>query len=107
MLFGTFAIQAEGSIPAVVVRSTAYGSWMDTNMSFEERAADLVSRMTVAQKTTTSTTASGNDYVKTPAIPALNIKATNMWSEALHGIARQGIATSFPTALSIDRKSVV
>ena len=101
MLFGIFAMQAEGSIPAVVVRSTAYGSWTDTNLTFEERAADLVSRMTVAQKATTSTTASGNDYVKTPAIPALNIKATNMWSEALHGIARQGIATSFPTALSM------
>ena len=86
---------------ATVVRSTAYGPWKDISLTFEERAADLVSRMTVTQKARTSTTGSGNDYVKTPAIPALGIGSINMWSEALHGIARQGNATSFPTALSM------
>ncbi|MBR3823805.1 MAG: glycoside hydrolase family 3 C-terminal domain-containing protein [Lachnospiraceae bacterium] len=36
-----------------------------------------------------------------PAIPRLNVPAYNWWNEGLHGVARAGIATSFPQAIGI------
>lgn len=69
--------------------------YMDTNYSFEERAADLVSRMTLEEKV------SQLGY-KAPAIERLGVAEYDYWKEALHGVARQGKATSFPTALSLS-----
>ena len=68
---------------------------MDTSYSFEERAADLVSRMTLEEKV------SQVGY-QAPAIERLGVAEYDYWKEALHGIARQGKATSFPTALSLS-----
>jgi beta-glucosidase len=56
--------------------------------SFAERAADLVSRMTVAEKASQSTGS------MSPAIPRLGISKYQWWNEALHGFA----ATSPETA---------
>ncbi len=67
----------------------------DESYSFEERAADLVSRMTLEEKV------SQIGY-KAPAIERLGVSAYDYWKEALHGVARQGKATSFPTALSMS-----
>ena len=64
-------------------------------LSFEERAADLVSRMTPAEKYSQLTARTAS------AIPRLGIKAYDWWSEGLHGVARDGEATSFPTGLGI------
>ena len=36
-----------------------------------------------------------------PAIPRLNVPAYNWWNEGLHGVARAGIATSFPQAIGM------
>lgn len=36
-----------------------------------------------------------------PAIPRLNIPAYNWWNEGLHGVARAGVATSFPQAIGM------
>ena len=36
-----------------------------------------------------------------PAIDRLNIPEYNWWNEALHGVARAGVATSFPQAIGI------
>ncbi|HJA93104.1 MAG TPA: glycoside hydrolase family 3 C-terminal domain-containing protein [Candidatus Eisenbergiella merdipullorum] len=36
-----------------------------------------------------------------PAIPRLGIPAYNWWNEALHGVARAGVATSFPQAIGM------
>ena len=36
-----------------------------------------------------------------PAIPRLGIPAYNWWSEGLHGVARNGIATVFPQAIGM------
>ena len=69
--------------------------YTDPAYSFEERAADLVSRMTLEEK------ASQIGY-KAPAIERLGVSAYDYWKEALHGVARQGKATSFPTALSMS-----
>ncbi|MDR3202993.1 MAG: glycoside hydrolase family 3 C-terminal domain-containing protein, partial [Bifidobacteriaceae bacterium] len=67
--------------------------------SFAERAADLVSRMTLAEKITqfgASTSSSGS-----AAVPRLGLKAYRYWNEALHGVARVGEATALPTGLGI------
>lgn len=101
MVFGIMVIQTSAAETAVVIRSTAYGAFKDTSLTFEERAADLISHMSNRQKAQQLSTHSGNDYVVTPAIPALGVGDTHLWSEALHGVARQGIATSFPTGLSM------
>ena len=36
-----------------------------------------------------------------PAIPRLNVPAYNWWNEGLHGVARAGVATSFPQAIGM------
>jgi len=69
--------------------------YQNESLSFEERAADLVSRMTLEEKLCQL------DY-KAAAVDRLGINAYNYWSEALHGVARQKQATSFPTALSMS-----
>ncbi|HBF35858.1 MAG TPA: hypothetical protein DDW50_00880 [Firmicutes bacterium] len=53
--------------------------YLDTSYSFAERAADLVSRMTPAEK------ASQMISSQAPAIPRLGIHAWGWWNETLHG----------------------
>jgi beta-glucosidase len=69
-------------------------AYLDEGLSFEERAKDLVSRMTLEEKVTQM-------LHKSPAIPRLGIPAYNWWNEALHGVARAGVATVFPQAIGI------
>jgi beta-glucosidase len=83
---GTLAFASPGNADEPIYR--------DTSRSFEERAADLVSRMTLEEKIAQLQ----ND---TPAIPRLNIPAYEWWNEALHGVARAGAATVFPQAIGL------
>ncbi len=62
--------------------------------SFEARARDLVSRMTLEEKVSQM-----QDVA--PAIPRLGIPEYNWWNEALHGVARSGTATVFPQAIGV------
>lgn len=59
-----------------------------------KKAHELVSRMTLEEK------ASQLRY-DAPAIPRLDIPAYNWWNEGLHGVARAGVATSFPQAIGM------
>ena len=59
-----------------------------------KRAQELVGRMTLEEK------ASQLRY-DSPAIPRLGIPAYNWWNEALHGVARAGVATVFPQAIGM------
>ena len=61
-----------------------------------KRAQELVGRMTLEEK------ASQLRY-DSPAIPRLGIPAYNWWNEALHGVARAGVATVFPQAIAWRR----
>ena len=63
-------------------------------LSFEERARDLASRMTLEEKI-------AQMQYEAPAIERLNIPGYNWWSEALHGVARAGVSTVFPQAIGI------
>ena len=62
--------------------------YKDRSLSPEERAKDLVSRLTLEEKASLSV------YTSAP-VEALGIKAYNWWNEALHGVARNGSATVF------------
>ena len=66
----------------------------DTKRSFEERARDLVSRMTLEEKVSQL----GHTA---DAIPRLGIPEYNWWNEGLHGVARAGVATVFPQAIGL------
>src|SRR5690606_30137942 len=68
--------------------------WRDRDRSFEERAADLVSRMTLEEKVSQMMN-------NAPAIPRLDVPAYEWWNEALHGVARAGAATVFPQAIGL------
>ena len=61
---------------------------------FRERAKELVSQMTLEEKAFQMLNGA-------PEINRLNIKAYNWWNEALHGVARAGVATVFPQAISL------
>lgn len=66
----------------------------DKAKEYEKRAKELVKQMTLEEKVfQTMHTA--------PAIPRLGIKAYNWWNEALHGVARAGVATVFPQAIGL------
>jgi beta-glucosidase len=69
-------------------------AYLDTTRAFEERAADLVSRLTLEEKAALM-------QHDNPAIPRLGIPAYDWWNEALHGVARAGPATSFPQAIGM------
>src|SRR4051812_25071595 len=56
--------------------------YQDASYSNRERAADLVSRMTLAEK------ASQTISSMSPAIPRLGVPAFGWWNEALHGVSR-------------------
>mgnify|MGYP001799340672 CR=1 FL=1 len=63
-------------------------------VSFEERAQDLVSRMTLSEKVSQM-------RYDAPPIERLGIPAYNWWNECLHGVGRAGEATVFPQAIGL------
>ena len=68
--------------------------YKDTSLLAQERAEDLVSKMTIEER------ASQLRY-DAPAIERLGIPEYNWWNEALHGVARAGTATMFPQAIGL------
>lgn len=68
--------------------------YTNKELSFEDRAKDLVARMTLEEKVTQM-------LHSAPAIPRLGITAYNWWNEALHGVARAGTSTMFPQAIGM------
>ncbi|HEU5429000.1 MAG TPA: glycoside hydrolase family 3 C-terminal domain-containing protein [Actinocrinis sp.] len=101
----TTTLAVAGTAPPAAARAGG-GSvpiYLDTHYSFSERAADLVSRMTLPEKVAQLHTNSA------PAIPRLGVQQYTYWSEGQHGINTLGAdsnnggatggvhATSFPT----------
>ena len=68
--------------------------YKNTSLSPQERATDLVSRLTLEEKVALMQNAS-------PAVPRLGIKPYEWWNEALHGVGRAGLATVFPQAIGM------
>lgn len=90
------ALHREGAGPA----------YLDPGRPAEERAADLVARMTLEEKAYQLISS------QSPALPALGVAAYGWWNEAAHGIAREQTntggnppilvnTTSYPVDLSL------
>jgi len=68
--------------------------YQNPNLSSEERAKDLISRLTLEEKAALMCDVS-------EAIPRLGIKNFNWWSEALHGLANNDDVTVFPQPIGM------
>src|SRR5262245_64241672 len=66
--------------------------YQNQSLPFETRVNDLVSRLTLEEKVQQM-----KDVA--PSIERLGVPAYNWWNEALHGVARSGLATVFPQAI--------
>ena len=69
-------------------------AYLDNNLPIPERVQDLLSRLTLDEKV-----AMMNH--PTQGVQRLGIPGYNFWSEALHGVARNGRATVFPQAIGM------
>ena len=68
--------------------------YQNPSLSPAERAADLCSRLTIEEKAALM-------MDQSPAIERLGIPQFEWWSEALHGIGRNGYATVFPITMNM------
>ncbi len=101
ILLATFSVFSLGSAASQAQQATnekrpSCGSaacpFLNPALAPDERAKDLVGRMTLDEKV-------GQMQDVAPAIPRLGIPAYNWWNEALHGVARNGFATNFPQSI--------
>jgi len=69
-------------------------AYRNPDLPAEQRAADLVSRMSLEEKVLQMQNSA-------PAITRLGVPAYDWWNEGLHGVARAGQATVFPQAIGI------
>ncbi len=76
-----------------VAQDPANLPFMNPKLSPEERASDLVHRMTLAEKATQM-------YNNSASVPRLNVPAYQWWSEALHGVINQGV-TEYPEPIGL------
>jgi beta-glucosidase len=67
--------------------------YMNPKISPEERAVDLVHRMTLQEKASQLVN-------QARAVPRLNVPAYDWWSEALHGVIADGV-TEFPEPIGL------
>lgn len=77
-----------------VFGQTSAPIYKDPKQPLEKRVDDLVSRMTLEEKASLMTDTES-------AVDRLGIPAYGWWNEALHGVARAGIATVFPQAIGL------
>jgi beta-glucosidase len=68
--------------------------FQNKNLPFERRVADLVSRLTLSEKAALM-------LYKSSAVDRFEIPYYTWWNEALHGVARAGVATMFPQAIAM------
>ena len=81
-------------VNSCLAQDDAQPAYKNTKLTFEERARDLVQRMTLEEKIAQlGHTADG--------VERLGIPEYNWWNEGLHGVARAGVATVFPQAIGL------
>ena len=68
--------------------------YQNPELPFEQRADDLLARLTLDEKVSLMMDVS-------PAIPRLGIPQFHWWNEALHGVGRNGYATVFPITMGM------
>ena len=83
-----------GSVPqSAIAQEPANLPYLNPQLSPEQRATDLVRRMTLAEKATQMQNNSA-------AVPRLKIPAYQWWSEALHGVINEGV-TEYPEPIGL------
>lgn len=85
-------------IVAAILYAVAGGAqtlpYQNPNLSAKERATDLCGRLTLEEKASLMQDQSN-------AIPRLGIPQFAWWSEALHGVGRNGFSTVFPSCIGM------
>jgi len=87
--FLSILLLASGTVLFSINTSGQQMPFQDPGRSFEQRARDLISRLTIEEKASLM-------FDQSPAIPRLGINKFNWWSEALHGLANNDNVTVFP-----------
>lgn len=89
LAFSTLTATSQGLNPG---NSSAMLPYQNPNLSAETRAEDLITRLTLEEKTKLM-------MDESPAIDRLGIPQFQWWNEALHGVGRNGFATVFPITM--------
>jgi beta-glucosidase len=90
LLISIFIVLA---VRGLYAQDTAQPAYLNQSLPPQQRAADLVHRMTVEEKVTQLVNQSR-------AVPRLNVPDYDWWSESLHGVARNGTA-EFPEPIGL------
>jgi beta-glucosidase len=90
LLFPALLVACAARLPA----QTPHPAYMNPDLPFGQRVDDLVSRMTLEEKVSQMMDVAAG-------IDRLGVPPYNWWNEALHGVARSGLATSFPQAIGL------
>jgi beta-glucosidase len=88
LVLSTFPLAQSGA------NGEAKPGYQDASLTIDQRAADLISRMTLEEKISQMMNAA-------EPIDRLGIPAYDWWNETLHGVARAGYATVFPQAIGM------
>ncbi len=81
------------SVGSLFAQNSEQPAYLNTALPPQQRAEDLVRRMTVEEKVTQLVN-------QARAIPRLKVPAYDWWSEALHGVATNG-TTEFPEPIGL------
>ena len=92
-LLAALAVSITLACVASAQEGAAKPAYQDPRLSPEERAADLVHRMTLDEKASQLVN-------QARAIPRLGVTAYDWWSESLHGVAVNG-TTEFPEPIGL------
>ncbi len=82
------------SLPQGAAGQTPAPPYKDPALPLDRRVDDLVARMTLEEKISQMMNGAA-------AVERLGIPEHDWWNEALHGVARAGIATVFPQAIGL------
>ena len=87
-------VLGNGFVPTAVPVHIKHYLFQDSSLPTAARVEDLVSHLTLREKV-------GQMRYTAPGITRLGIPSYNWWNEALHGVARAGVATVFPQAIGL------
>ena len=87
------ALACCGVVCAAGAQQAPQPAYLNPNLPAEQRAADLVSRMTLQEKASQMV-----NHAR--AIPRLHVPAYDWWSEALHGVLLNG-TTEYPEPIGL------
>jgi beta-glucosidase len=93
LMFAVLAACIVIVICPAVAQDNSNSPYMNPKLSPQERAADLVHRMTLQEKASQLVN-------QARAVPRLNVPAYDWWSEALHGVIADGV-TEFPEPIGL------